>query len=142
MSKESDTYGTPKDLYEFLNERFVFQTDPCTSDYNPLGTPIYYTEATDGLAHHWTGPVFMNPPYSKVTPWVKKAWQESCDGSLVVGLVRHDPSTRWWEDWIRGKAQVIEVPYRIKFVGGDGLYNFPSAIVIWWGHLAARPGHS
>ena len=131
---KGDHYGTPVDFYDELNKRFHFKLDPCAWPDNALGTPYFYTEEDDGLVQSWApGPVFMNPPYSTVTPWVQKAYEESLKGVLVVGLVRHDPSTRWWNDWVRGKGLVLPVPYRLHFVGGDGAYNFPSTVVIWHG---------
>ncbi len=142
MSKDSDKYGTPMELFEWLDQRFHFITDPCTEHDNRLGCPIYYTEEDDGLAQEWIGPVFMNPPYSKVAPWMEKAYGTTLLGHLVVALVRHDPSTQWWQNWVEGKALVVPVPYRIKFHGGDGLYNFPSVILIYMGQLRfSRPGH-
>ena len=135
---KGDEYGTPFELFDWLYERFNFVLDPCTTKDNPLGTQLFYTKESDGLVREWIGPaVFMNPPYSKVTPWVQKAYTESLNGILTVGLLRYDPSTRWWNDWVRGKALVMDVPYRVRFRGGVGAYNFPSAIVIWVGDLAA-----
>ena len=118
VEKASDQYRTPLELYEWLDRRFRFEL----------------------------GPAFMNPPYSSVGPWVAKAESEANSGCLVVGLVRHDTSTKWWAAHVRGKALVIEPPYRVHFreVGSQksaGAYNFPSAIVIWSGDLGAtRPG--
>lgn len=145
--KQSDKYGTPFELYNYLNERFHFNMDPCTSADNPLCTPEFFTTQSDGLVQDWRGPVFMNPPYSKVTPWVRKAWTESLQGQLVVGLVRHDPSTQWWQQYVNGKSLVLAVPYRLIFRDPDSsvheyrAYNFPSAVVLWLGDLSDyKPG--
>lgn len=134
MEKLGDEYGTPLELYEELNKRFYFSLDPCTTRDNPLETPNWVSKEGDGLIGSWAeGPVFMNPPYSNPLPWAKKAYEESLKGVLVVGLMRHDPSTKWWNKWVKDKALVIPVPYRIKFVGADASYNFPNAIIIWHG---------
>jgi site-specific DNA-methyltransferase (adenine-specific) len=144
ITKNGDCYGTPTKLYTELNERFDFTLDPCAWPENRLNTPCFYTEEHNGLTMPWIvhggrgHRVFMNPPYSNPTPWVKKAYEESLRGALVVGLLRHDPSTIWWNDWIRNKAVVLPVPYRLKFINystkePEGTYNFPSAVVIWHG---------
>ena len=78
-------------------------------------------------------------------PWVAKAYYTSLAGHIVVGLLRHDPSTQWWQEWIAEKTQIIPVPYRIHFkdptLSVCGAYNFPSAIVLWLGDLSVdRPG--
>jgi phage N-6-adenine-methyltransferase len=131
---DGDEYGTPLDFYQEINERFVFALDPCTTPDNPLNTPVFYTKEDDGLNTPWlVGPVFMNPPYSNVSPWVMRAQLVAKKGVLVVGLLRHDPSTKWWNNWVRDKAWVEPVPYRLKFRGANGAYNFPSAVVIWHG---------
>lgn len=133
--KGGDEYGTPFDLYESLDLRFKFYMDPCTTPDNPLKTNYFYTKELDGLIRPWYGPVFMNPPYSKplINQFVEKAYRESLLGDLVVGLLRHDTSTKWWNQWVKGKAWVEPVPYRLHFRGGDGAYNFPSCVVVWHG---------
>lgn len=131
----NDEWMTPWYLYEYLNERFKFKTDPCTTDGNPLGTEIFYTKETDGLDHAWYGPIYMNPPYSRnqIGKWVERAYWEGQSGHIVVGLLRRDSSTKWWNDWVRGKSWVYDVPFRVKFVNAESAYNFPSVIVVWHG---------
>ena len=73
----------------------------------------------------------MNPPYSNPTPWVKKAYEESCKGSLVVGLLRGDTSTRWFHDWVYPYAEIRFVKGRLKFVNAEDGALFPSAVVIF-----------
>lgn len=140
MKRSGDEYGTPRWFYEPLDARFHFKLDPCTTSDNPLGTQFYMTKEASGLVHAWTGPVFMNPPYSQVKKWVKRAYEESLKGVLVVGLLRLDPSTRWWNEWVMGKALVWPVPFRIKFVGADSAYNWPNCLVIWHGLGVLRDG--
>jgi DNA (cytosine-5)-methyltransferase 1 len=136
---KSDNYGTPEDLYLSLNTRFRFQLDPCAWPSNRLKTPTFHTEADNGLSKPWLpGPVFVNPPYSNVTPWLAKADLESLVGVLSIVLVRHDPSTKWWNNWVEGKALVIPIPYRLKFVDYDtgkpsGTYNFPNCLLVYHG---------
>lgn len=132
-TRSGDDYGTPLDFYVELNLRFDFTLDPCTTADNPLATPKFYTEKDNGLFKPWNGRAFVNWPYSKSPLWARKCYEESLKGCLVVGLCRYDVSTRWWQNWIAGKALVIGVPFRIHFVGADGAYNFPSALVIWHG---------
>jgi hypothetical protein len=119
---KSDDFATPKALYKVLDAEFHFNDDPC-----PLGG----VALADGLARPWGTRVFMNPPYSNPTPWVKKAYEESLNGKLVVGLLRGDTSTRWFHDWCWKKGEFIPLKGRIKF---DGLHPAPfSSILVIWG---------
>jgi len=115
---KSDDWRTPKEVYDTLDAEFHFNDDPC---------PI---QGNGGLERDWGTSVFMNPPYSKPTPWVKKAYEESLKGKTVVGLLRGDTSTRWFHDWVWHKAELIFVKGRLKF-NGIGPAPFPSIIAIW-----------
>ena len=115
-----DDWKTPKDIYNILNIEFHFNDDPC-----PIG-------GTGGLDREWGTSTFMNPPYSKPTPWCKKAYEESLKGKVVVGLLRGDTSTRWFHDWCLGKAEIRFIKGRLRFNGLKPA-PFPSILVIWRG---------
>lgn len=133
--RKNDEWQTPQDLYDMLNKRFRFRLDPCTTSDNPLGAPKIFTKSEDGLSRSWKpGPVFMNPPYSNMKAWCAKAWGESREGVLTVGLIRLDPTTKWWKTYIKDEAcWVWPLPKRVKFRGASSAYNFPNAIVVWHG---------
>ncbi len=135
---QGDGWGTPLDLYMRLNSIFgPFLTDPCTTKDNPLGTTCwYYLPDRDGLKGVWAGRVFMNPPYSKPRPWLEKAIDEVKIGNAtsVLGLIKCDPSTKWWNDCVKNEPLaklVYPWPKRIKYRGATQVANFPSAIVLW-----------
>lgn len=113
-----DNYRTPNKVYNELNEEFNFNDDPC-----PIG-------GIKGLNREWGTSVFMNPPYSNPTPWVRKAYIESLKGKTIVGLLRGDTSTRWFHDWVLEKAEIRFIKGRLKF---DGIKPAPfaSIVVIW-----------
>lgn len=135
MSSKGDEWLTPEWLYNDLNRRFQFKLDPCTTPENPLNTRYFYTEDSNGLVQDWRpGPVFMNPPYSQVKLWVAKAWAEARQGVLTVGLLRLDPTTKWWHTYVRNEPTwVWPFPKRLKFRGAPSSYPFPSCIVVWHG---------
>ena len=118
---KSDDWRTPKEVYDALDAEFHFNDDPCR-----LGA----VKDADGLLREWGTSVFMNPPYSKPAPWCEKAYLESRKGKLVVGLLRGDTSTRWFHDWVLGKAELRFVKGRIHFNGLKPA-PFASIIAIW-----------
>jgi len=120
LSKKSDdNWATPKDLYKKLDEEFHFTDDPC---------PV---NGKGGLEREWGERTFMNPPYSNPTPWVKKAYEESRKGKIIVGLLRGDTSTRWFHDWVLGRAELRFIKGRLRFGDRNKPAPFASIIAIW-----------
>lgn len=78
-------WKTPKKLYQELNRIFEFDFDPCPA--NPK---------FDGLSIEWKNSNYVNPPYgTELSKWLKKCFEESKKGKLVVVLIpsRTDTST-------------------------------------------------
>ena len=83
--------------------------------------------------------VWMNPPYSRgnIDKFCKKAYDESQKGCTVVGLLPSDLSTKWYQNWIFGKAhEVRTTARRVRFIDPitgkqGGSPKFGSIIVVW-----------
>ncbi len=59
----------------------------------------------DGLSNPWFGHVWCNPPFSKIEPWVKKAWaawsgqfERPKSISMLLPAVRTEQA--WWQTWV------------------------------------------
>lgn len=132
FSSKSDMWSTPQDFFDKLNEEFNFQLDPCATPENAK-CPQYFTPKSDGLKQNWCGRrVFCNPPYGKaIKDWVKKCYEESLKGALVVMLIPARTDTAWFHDWIYKKAEIRFVRGRLKFGGADHGAPFPSMVVIY-----------
>ena len=71
----------------------------------------------------------MNPPYGReIGAWVRKAYNAKC---LVVGLLPARTDTRWFHEWVYGKAEIRFIRGRLKFGDGRGSAPFPSMVAIW-----------
>lgn len=126
----SNTYewATPQDLFGELDKEFNFTTDVCATAENNK-CDFYYTKEDNGLSKEWSGNCFMNPPYgSEIGDWVKKAYESNC---LVVGLLPARTDTRWFHNYIYGKAEIRFIKGRLKFGEGKNSAPFPSMIVVW-----------
>jgi phage N-6-adenine-methyltransferase len=113
-----DLRATPLELFDPLNERFGFTLDVCAEPHNAK-CERYFTPEKDGLAQHWDGRVWCNPPYSDIEPWVAKA-KNALYAELVVMLV---PANRceqgWWQRHVE-PCRDGRLPFgpRVEFLAG------------------------
>ncbi len=134
MSNKSNEWETPQDLFDKLDKEFHFTLDPCSTHENTK-CKKHYTITENGLAQLWFDEVvFMNPPYGReIGKWIRKAYEESYH-STVVCLIPARTDTRYWHDYIFGKADDIRfLKGRIYFSkdGKRGASPFPSAIIVY-----------
>lgn len=133
FSSKTDEWATPQDLFDALNAEFHFNLDPASTDENRK-CENHYTKSENGLKKSWGGfKVFCNPPYGRaIGEWVKKAYTEAQKpGTEVVMLLPARTDTRWFHDYILGKAEVRFVKGRLKFGEAKRNAPFPSMIVIY-----------
>ena len=134
FSSKNPDWGTPQDLFDKLDNEFVFTLDPCATR-ETAKCAKYFTPEDDGLAQDWTGErVFMNPPYGReIGKWMEKAAQHAAEGGLVVCLVPSRTDTKWWHEHVT-KASVIRfIQGRLKFQGAKNSAPFPSAVIVYYG---------
>lgn len=102
----SDSWLTPEWIHALIGEAH----DPCP--YNPAFEP---THDLDGLVLPWQQRNFVNPPYSNVKPWVMKAIRENKEGKLVIMLLKHDTSTKWYQMLHEAGAHFLPIQGRLHF---------------------------
>ena len=131
FSSATAEWPTPQSFYDGLNAEFGFTLDPCCTPQSAKCS-TYFTADDDGLSQAWAPHrVFMNPPYGKsIGQWMRKAFNESKAGALVVCLIPARTDTAWWHDYA-AKGEVRFVRGRLKFGGHKNSAPFPSAIVIF-----------
>ena len=134
FSSKTDLWATPQDVFDALNDEFCFTLDPCATKENAKCTK-FFTRSDDGLEQEWCGnSIFVNPPYGReIGKWVQKAYEESyCpSGSRAVMLLPARTDTKWFHNYIYGKAEVRFIKGRLKFGDGKGSAPFPSMIAIF-----------
>ena len=78
--------------------------------------------------------VWCNPPYGReIGKWVEKAYKESLEGATVVMLLPARTDTKWFHDYIYGKAEIRFVRGRLKFGDSKNSAPFPSMVVVYRG---------
>jgi phage N-6-adenine-methyltransferase len=135
MTSNSNEWETPQDLFDKLNAVFQFDLDVCATDENTK-CGQWYTKEQDGLAHEWMDfenkSAWMNPPYgSGITDWLKKAYSENLKGMTVVCLLPARTDTKWFHEWVVGKAEITFLQGRLKFGGCENSAPFPSMIAVY-----------
>lgn len=130
---QKDKWGTPDNIYLPLHAEFGFSLDPCC-EHETAKCLKHYTPAENGLLYSWTHEIcFVNPPYSRgnIDKWVKKCYEESLLGTVVVALLPVSTSSAWFHDWVLGKAEIRFIRGRIQFVGAPQSAPFSSLIAIY-----------
>lgn len=84
----------------------------------------YFTADDDGLLYHWSGNVFMNPPYSSdmIGKFAWKLADHIVKGDVIqaVVLVNNATETAWFGELINIATAIVFPHGRIKFVDSEG----------------------
>lgn len=139
---QRDLWRTPSALFASLDAEFCFQLDAAAAPHNALCRK-FITAEQNTLETPWAdylnvpGYVWLNPPYSDITPFVKKAASESANQIGTVMLVPADTSVGWFKEAIQTASEVRFItagrlafinPVTGKPVSGN---NKGSMLIIW-----------
>ena len=139
---QRDLWRTPPALFASLDAEFCFQLDAAAAPHNALCRK-FITAEQNTLETPWAdylsvpGYVWLNPPYSDITPFVKKAAAESANQIGTVMLVPADTSVGWFREAIQTASEVRFItagrlafinPLTGKPVSGN---NKGSMLIIW-----------
>lgn len=142
----TDNWSTPPDLYEWICETFGVTIDPCVGNDSvnyALTDFIWGGNGGDGLKEAWTFAdctdpkqvAYVNPPYSQLLAWAKKAIDELTNGSLdeAIFLIPARTDTKAFRLLAEGAYKIWFFPRRLKF-WADGKPSkdtapFPSALI-------------
>lgn len=140
--EQRNLWQTPIPLFVALDAEFCLTLDAAASADNALCNR-YITEEQNTLTTPWAdflvapGYVWLNPPYSDITPFVQKAAAESKNQIGTVMLVPSDTSVGWFREAIETASEVRFIvggrlafinPVSGKPVSGN---NKGSMLIIW-----------
>lgn len=143
FTSRTEEWETPSYVFLALNKEFDLQIDVCATSENAK-CKIFFDKSVDGLKREWSPyRCWMNPPYGRnISSWMKKAFEESQRGALVVCLIPSRTDTKWWHQWVMKSAEIRFVSGRISFgnqpagqAGSKQSAPFPSCIVIFYPEL-------
>ena len=121
---EQDCAQTPwwfiKSLEDYTN--LIINLDVCCAP-NTAKCRYYLCldENDNGLIDGWSNVNYCNPPYSDITPWIKKAHYESLfKGNTTLMLIPDKPEVGYTRLAREYADTVIHMPFRLNFLRPDG----------------------
>ena len=123
----NDAVSTPRCFYNDLDAHFAFDFDPA-----PRGGTV------DGLAPEtaWGESNFINPPFSDIEPWLKRAVES---GKQCVFVLPLRSNSRYWRRYVYPNlACMYLLSESVQFIGYDRGWATPVVVVV----LHARDGRT
>jgi hypothetical protein len=122
--KESDEWYTPDTPEQPILTLVVkvlgrIDLDPCSNAKRTVPAAKHFTLKEDGLIQPWRGRIFMNPPYSKPLPWVKRLIEFYLAGEVpeAIALLKAGcESNRGTGKLLNHAAAVARWDGRIQFI--------------------------
>jgi hypothetical protein len=148
----SDNFNTPPEVITAIKDyavKHIINLDPCSNGGSMVGAET--ADETNGLNIDWQPfhTIFINPPYSKITPWAKKCWETFTEGlnfernHEIFLLVPANSDTKWFQTYcVRPKANaVLFFNKRLRFwLNGKPAKDtarFPS-VLVYFGNYGER----
>lgn len=126
--RSKQDYGTPREFIDAVERRFgALDFDLAASAENAI-VPCFFDEARDALVQDWrsieTGRgrsrlLWLNPPFSDLEQWAKKACAEAELGARVLMLTPASVGSEWYARHVHGSAIVLALRPRLSFIEGD-----------------------
>lgn len=111
-----DECYTPQWVFDAL--QIDFDLDVASSDHPNIVVPARnrFTKDDDALSQDWYGRVWMNPPFSKITPWIDKFLNHG-NGICLVPL---SSNGRWVNRMWESDLAVTYLPANMAFMTRSG----------------------
>jgi ParB family chromosome partitioning protein len=123
-SGENEWY-TPVDILEKARSLFGnIDLDPasCETANKNVQALKYYTSGEDGLAHIWSGKVWLNPPYSQpaISKFAEAVRLKRQEYKEALILVNNATETQWFVDMATHAMAFCFLSGRVKFIDKNG----------------------
>lgn len=138
FTSNSDEWATPQIFFDDLNKSYSFVFDLACSKEN-CKTASGFTLKDNALLQNWAnisisngnGWLWLNPPYSKCSEFVNKAYYEMLLGAKIIMLIPSRTDTKWFHDYIYNKDGVTIkfIKGRLKFGDSKNSASFPSMLI-------------
>lgn len=130
FNSENQSYETPDELFDKVNQEFKFTRDVCASLSNRK-CEQFWSEENSCLDKEWDGINWMNPPYKDMKKFIKKKKKafEQRHNAVTVCLIPARTNTKWWHEFCMN-GEVYFICGRPKFKGCIHGLPQPLALVV------------
>lgn len=143
-----DNWLTPPDLFHLLDREFAFDLDASASVGHEK-CPRHITPEQNALEQDWDArAVWCNPPYSLMSKFVAKAWEQcQAQRNTIVLLIPAYTDPAYWYDCIVPFADEIRfLCGRVSFLENGQRKTsarFPSVVIVfrWRDGEMKKPPH-
>lgn len=130
-----DLWSTPSELVAWMESEYGdYDIDAAASKENAV-CEKFYSKETNCLKRWWGSNkhIWLNPPYSNITPFVKKAIEQMEHNNQIDILLPCDTSTGWFYEAQQRAAEIIWITGEVYQEGGTeysrtGRLAFTSAL--------------
>lgn len=115
-----DMWSTPQEIVEWMESEFgEYDLDAAASQENAV-CEKFYSKETNCLKRWWGSNkhVWLNPPYSNPTPFIKKAIEQMEHNNQIDVLLPADNSTAWFYEAQKNAAEIIWITGEVYEEGG------------------------
>ena len=128
----NNEWYTPAEYIEAAREVLgTIDLDPASSDIanQTVQAKHYFTAEVDGLAHEWSGRIWMNPPYAGelIGQFTSKLMQHYDEGKIeaAIVLVNNATETKWFQEMAQEASAVCFPRGRVRFLDPNGQPGAP-----------------
>lgn len=116
---------TPREFLPPVAERFgVITFDLAATPANSVVGGYHFGPGSmwgvDALVQSWhrrNGLLWLNPPFETIGPWAAKCREEAAAGATIAMLTPASVGSIWFAEHVHGRALVLGLSPRLKFVG-------------------------
>ena len=106
----NDDWYTPRWIFDTLEVEFDLDVAAPPGGVPWIPAQRVLTKAEDGLLADWEGRIWMNPPFSKTEPWVRK-FVAHRQGIALLPLGKN----KWSDELWASDAHYVLLPSSLKF---------------------------
>lgn len=132
--RSAQDIGTPRVFLDAVELRFgPLCFDLAASAVNAKA-PMCFGVVDDSLSQDWTnlpGTLWLNPPFGNIAPWARKCAQSTEAPHVfrrILMLVPASVGSRWFAQYVHGKAMVLALVGRMAFEGHK--QTFPKDLML------------